>query len=172
MPASYDLLEAVFTELKQYKLKHFLDIGCGKGRAMCVAANYGFNTITGIDFSKELCEQAKKNLDTIKKDFPVASYKVINNDAFYYEIPIDVDCIFLFNPFDETIMRGVIENIWQSQESNPREIFVVYLNPMFKSLFTGDGYDEIFHTKKIKYLEASVLKKRWNHLNDPIFDIE
>jgi SAM-dependent methyltransferase len=162
MPASYDLLEDVFTEIKKNNLTHILDIGCGKGRALCVAAYYGFTEVTGIDFSKELCIQAKENLEITKKNYPSLTYKVINNDAFYYEIPGDVDCIFLFNPFDEMIMSGVIENIEISLEKFPRELYIIYLNPLHKKLFSDIGYDEIFHTKKLNYLEGSILKKLRN----------
>ncbi|MEP7166238.1 MAG: class I SAM-dependent methyltransferase [Ferruginibacter sp.] len=159
MPASYDMLEALFAEIKHLSLSHFLDIGCGKGRVMCVAAHHGFNLVTGIDFSKELCGYAKKNLEMTKKQFPSLSYKVINNDAFYYDIPRDVDCIFLFNPFDEMIMSGVIENIETSLEEFPRDIYILYLNPLHKKQFIENGYVEIFYTKKLKYLEGSILKK-------------
>jgi SAM-dependent methyltransferase len=167
MPASYDLLEAVLTQILPYKLNHFLDIGSGKGRALCVAAHHGFTKVTGIDFSKELCKKATGNLESTKKKFPFLSYKLINNDAFYYEIPADVDCIFLFNPFDEMIMSGVIENIDISIEKFPRDIFVIYLNPLHKKLFTDNGYREIFYTKKLKYLEGSILKKAVNHQSEP-----
>ena len=159
MPASYDLLEATFAEIKQYNLSNFLDIGCGKGRAMCVAAHHGFKQVTGIDFSKELCSNAKENLEITKKNFPSLSYKVINNDAFYYEIPADVDCIFLFNPFDEIIMHGVIENIDTSLQEFPRDLYIIYLNPLHKKQFIENGYKEIFYTKRLKYLEGSILKK-------------
>ncbi len=159
MPASYDLLEAVLGEITQFKLNHFLDIGCGKGRAMCVAAYYGFNQVSGIDFSKELCKNATENLETTKVQFPLLSYQVINNDAFYYEIPIDVDCIFLFNPFDEIIMSGLIENIDISLEEFPRDFYIIYLNPLHKKQIKDAGYKEIFYTKKLKYLEGSILKK-------------
>ncbi len=163
MPASYDLLEAVLNEIKPYTLNHFLDIGSGKGRTMCVAAHHGFTKVTGIDFSIELCKKATKNLETTKKKFPSLSYKLINNDAFYFEIPAEVDCIFLFNPFDDMIMSGVIENIDISLEKIPRDIYVIYLNPLYKKLFTDKGYQEIFYTKKLKYLEGSILKKAVNH---------
>ena len=160
MPASYDILETLFAEVKKYNLKHFLDIGSGKGRVMCIAAHNGFTKVTGIDFSKELCEHATKNLEITKTKIPSLAYKIINNDAFYYDIPDDVDCIFLFNPFDETILAGVIENIDNSLEEFPRELFVIYVNPMHKEQFTMNGYEEIFYTKKLKYLEGSILKKR------------
>ena len=159
MPASYDLLEKTFAEIKQFNLKHFLDIGCGKGRALCVAAYNNFTTLTGIDFSKELCEEATKNLEITKQHFPSLSYRIINNDAFYYEIPAAVDCIFLFNPFDEMIMSGVIENINTSLQKFPRDIFIIYINPLLKKQFLNNGYKEIFYTKKLKYLEGSILTK-------------
>jgi len=159
IPASYDLLETVLSKINQYKLNHFLDIGCGKGRAMCVAAYYGFNKVSGIDFSKELCKKAMENVEITKKKFPLLSYLVINNEAFYYEIPADVDCIFLFNPFDEMIMSGVIENIEISLEESPRNIYIIYLNPLHKKQFIEAGYKEIFYIKELTYLDGSILKK-------------
>ncbi len=159
MPVSYDVVEDVFKQYNPAQSKHFIDIGCGKGRAMCVAAYMGATNITGIDFSKEFCEQSKKNLATVKQQFPCLKYNILNNDAFYYEIPTDADCIFMFNPFDDVIMSGVIENIEISQEENPRSITIIYANPMEKHLFLEAGYKEIYHTKKMKYLEAIILTK-------------
>ena len=51
MPVSYQLLEETLLQIPGDNKKHFFDIGCGKGRAMCVAAHYGFAKISGIDFS-------------------------------------------------------------------------------------------------------------------------
>ena len=62
MPASYDMLELVFSALKDQQLQHFVDLGCGRGRAMAVAAHFGFTKITGIEFSEQLSDQATKNL--------------------------------------------------------------------------------------------------------------
>ncbi|MEP6712074.1 MAG: class I SAM-dependent methyltransferase [Ferruginibacter sp.] len=160
MPASYDLLEEIFKHVEIKSFKHFVDIGCGKGRAMCVAAANGVDKITGIDFSKELCDAAAINLAKIKQHFPGAQYKITNNDAFYFEIPNDADCIFMFNPFDEIIMSGVINNIEESMEQNPREVTIIYLNPLQKHLFISNGYKEIFHTKNLHYLEGAIFHKK------------
>jgi SAM-dependent methyltransferase len=159
MPVSYDVIEDIFTKYDPSRSKHFIDIGCGKGRAMCVAANLGAGKVTGIDFSKDFCEQSKLNLFATQQRFPQLQYKVWNNDAFYFEIPEDADCIFMFNPFDEVIMSGVIENIDISLEKNPRKITVIYANPQHKDLFLKAGYRQSYHTQKMKYLEAAVLKK-------------
>lgn len=155
MPASYDMLEDFISRSKS---NHFVDIGCGKGRALCVAAHLGIQKLTGIDFNKKLCEEASKNLQRTKIYCPSIEYKIINNDAFYFEIPNDADGIFLFNPFDEMIMSGVIKNIQRSIKLNPRTIHITYLNPVHKHLFLNAGFIEIYQSRKLKFLEGCILK--------------
>ena len=168
MPVSYQLLEEVFEQLNDATLKplnlstikpfnHFLDIGCGKGRVLCVAAHHEFTKLTGIDLSKELCDKAKKNLIITKQKIPLLDFSLINNDAFYFKIPADVDCIFFFNPFDEIIMSGVVKNILNSLQQHPRKISIAYVNPLHKELFLKAGFSEVYYSKKMKYLEVSIL---------------
>lgn len=159
MPAPYDLLEWAFQKTNIHNCKHFLDIGCGKGRALCVAAHFGVTQLTGIDFSKAFCNNAIENLKRTQKQFPKIQFSVLHNDAYYYAIPGDVDCIFLFNPFDEVIMSGVLENIEISLQKSPRPITIIYFNPLQKHLFIEAGYQPVFHTQKLKYLEALVMRK-------------
>lgn len=159
MPVSYIFLEEIFRQLPVSVKDHFLDIGSGKGRAMCMAAHYGFKKVTGIDFSKELCDAAKDNLAITQQRIPALSYEISNNDAFYFKIPADVDCIFFFNPFDEIIMSGVADNILNSLQHHPRKVYIIYVNPLHKELFTNLGFKETWHSKKMKYLEAVILEK-------------
>ena len=159
MPVSYDLLERFFVQAEIKRFRHFLDIGCGKGRAMCVAAAFGANKVSGTELSKKLYLQAKSNLELTKNKFPALQFEVFNNDAFWYEIDDDVDCIFMFNPFDDVIMSGVMENIETSLGKNPRKITVIYINPMQKHLFLEHGYKEVFHYREKYYLEGSVFEK-------------
>lgn len=158
MPISYVLLEKIFRQLPPKPAQHFLDIGCGKGRVLCVAAQHGFKQITGIDFSKQLCEDAITNLEKTKGKYPALKYNVVTKDAMNYEIPSGVDCIFLFNPFDVVVMGAVVYNIMESAQEYPRDIIVVYANPLYADLFFEEGFEEIFHTKEMKYLEAAIFK--------------
>ncbi len=159
MPVSYDVLEQFFDEVKIETFQHFLDIGCGKARAMCVAAHFGVKKISGIEFSKELFIDAKKNISIAKVKYPLADFKIYNNDAFYFDIDDDIDCIFMFNPFDEIIMNGVMENIETSLENNPRTMTIIYINPLEKHVLQEWGYEEVFYSKKMHYLEGSVYVK-------------
>ncbi len=158
MPANFLLLEEVFAKLPLEKRNHFLDIGCGKGRALCVAAYMGFKKVTGIDFSNEFCIIAEENLQQTKSKYPLLDYSVINKDAATIEIPADVDCIFLFNPFDQFIMKKVAKNIQESYRKNPRNIFIIYLNPLHKKELIQIGFKEFYYTIKMKLLEALILQ--------------
>lgn len=158
MPVSYYLMEEILEQLPATARKHFLDIGCGKGRSLCMAAHAGFKQVTGLDFSKVLCDKAKENLTKTKQKIPAFEFKVINNDAFYFEIPDDVDCIFFFNPFDEIIMSAVVNNITKNLQNNPRKLYIIYVNPMHKGQFIKAGFTETWYSKKMEYIEAVILK--------------
>lgn len=160
MPVSYTLLEEIFGQLQTTTRNHFLDMGSGKGRALCVAAHNGFKQVTGLDFSKALCNAATENLVKTKEQVSAFNFKIINNDAFYFEIPGDTDCIFFFNPFDEIIMSAVVNNICTSLQNNPRNISIIYVNPLHKELFLKAGFTETWHSKKMKYIEAVILTFR------------
>ena len=159
-PVSYYILEKVFTQIPANIRTHFIDMGCGMGRAMCVAAYHGFKTVTGIDFSEPLCKAAIKNLSETQQKVTPFICNIIYNDAFYYEIPKDADCLFFFNPFNDIIMSGVVNNVLDSLKKSPRNLYIIYVNPIYKNLWADEGFTEIYHTQKLKYLEASILLHR------------
>lgn len=157
MPVSYVLLEEIFQQIPATCRNHFLDIGCGKGRALCMAAHLGFRQVTGLDFSTDLCKIAEENLSKTSESVAGFKYNVINNDAFYYVIPKNVDCIFFFNPFDEIIMSQVVDNIFTSLHNSPRKLYILYVNPLHAAFFLKAGFKQYWYSKKMKYIEAMIL---------------
>ena len=161
MPLNYFVLDKLMKQVVKFSNnKTFLDIGCGKGRAISVAAYYGFEKIVGVDFSKELCDDAFNNTKFLTQKFPSASFTIINEDAFDFEIDDDITTIFLFNPFDKVVTYGVLENIMKSYKKNARTIRVLYANPQYKYIFFDEGFVETYRIKKFEYLEASILEKK------------
>src|SRR5665213_388580 len=60
--SNYFLLEKAFDYLKDENANiGLVDFGCGKGRVLIVAANCGFKSLTGIEFSQNLCIEAEEN---------------------------------------------------------------------------------------------------------------
>ncbi len=158
--ANYYLLEDVFDYLRSINAnENIIDFGCGKGRVLVVSASYGFNKITGIDFAKELCDEARKNIIPVQKRFADKIFNVIHANAVDYKIENDSNVFFFFNPFDEVGMLAVAKNILKSLKEFPRETYVVYLNPLHKEIFLSACFEEIYHLESFKYVEASVLMK-------------
>lgn len=166
--ANYFLLEKVFDHLQTIDANNnLIDFGCGKGRVLAVAAYYDFKKITGIDFAKELCDEARKNIAPVQQKFPGKIFNVINENAVDYKIENDTDVFFFFNPFNEIVMLDVVKNILRSLKDKPRDIYVTYLNPVHKEIFLSAGFEQIFHLQKLKYIEACILMKSSEEFSEP-----
>ncbi|MBD0333651.1 MAG: hypothetical protein ICV66_13475 [Chitinophagaceae bacterium] len=163
-PANYYMLEKCFDELQKYQLKSLVDFGSGKGRVLAVAAYYNFKRIRGVEFAAELCRDAEENIRRIAHLYPDAWFQILNMDAVDYEIAEDDEVFFFFNPFSEKIMSKVLSNLLNSLSKTPRKVFVVYVNPLYKKLFTENGFHEIYHHKKFHLIEASILTNKLNQL--------
>ena len=161
MPVSYFTIEEILSRLpNELKKGIFLDIGCGKGRAMCVAALFGFTNLQGIDFAKEMIDAAEINLKKTKELFPGMQYELSWADVSTLVIEKDVNTIFLFNPFNQKVMEMVIEKTKDSLKKHPRTIYVLYASPQYIEFFYKLGFDVLFRIKKYNYLEAVILKKK------------
>ena len=158
--ASYFLLEDIFRKLASlHRGRHFVDMGCGKGRALVVAAHHGFTKVTGVDFAAELCQQAETNCRRTAHKLPGFQYRIVHADAVNHHFEPDADVIYFFNPFDQRVIQKVSENLLHSLRAHPRTVYVLYINPQFKPIFLNAGFSEVYHIKKIEYVEASILKK-------------
>ena len=159
-PINYFTAEKLFDRVSlEQKQGTFLDLGCGKGRALGIAANYGFKNIIGVDFSESLCKNAEATAAIVQQKFRDVAINIICANAAFYKIPDHVNTIFLFNPFDEFIMQDVLRNIEESLYEKPRLLTILYANPVLKSLFLEAGFTETFYFKKLTYLEGAVLQK-------------
>ncbi|MGH2646693.1 MAG: methyltransferase domain-containing protein [Ginsengibacter sp.] len=157
---NYFILEKGFDYLKSInENKNITDFGCGKGRAMIVAAHYGFKNITGIDFAKALCNAAEQNIKRIEQHYPSLKFNIVCDDVVDYGIGKDQTVFFFFNPFDEVIMLKVVKNILASLKENDRRIYIMYANPVHKEIFLSSGFEEEYYLKKLQYLELSILSK-------------
>ena len=135
------------------------DFGCGKGRALVVAAHYGFTNITGIDFAKALCVTTEQNIRRSKLLFPSVNFNIFCEDAVEYKIRPEQNVFFFFNPFDEVVLLKVVKNILASLKETPRKAYIMYVNPVHKETFLSAGFHEEYHLRKLEYIELSILSK-------------
>ena len=156
MPASYSLLEEAFAFIPEKERTHLYDIGCGKGRALCVAAHFGFQAVSGIDLSEQLLQTARFNLTATKQQYQQLHWELITGDAAIFPLPDTVSAVLLFNPFDDTIMKKVHQSILQSLERNPRHLYIVYINPLYDPVFTERPFRKVYYSCRHTYLELAI----------------
>lgn len=120
---------ALFKELKIPTTGRFVDIGSGKGKALILAAEIGFDKILGIDLYAELNQVAKENIKKyLQKSSTKKTIDVQTLDATDYRLSPDDTCIFLNDPFSNEIMQKVVTQVISSFQNNPRDLYFIYKN--------------------------------------------
>jgi SAM-dependent methyltransferase len=127
----------------------FVDLGCGKGRTLLIASRLQFTEVIGVEFSAELCEVAERNVRIYEqRRGRGAPITIVHSDAAEYAIDPETTVFFLFNPFGESVMEVVLNNIAESLRSHPRIVAFIYRNPIFETMVrdrlkfdTSDHYD-------------------------------
>ena len=104
----------------------FLDLGCGKGRALIVAAQFPFRRLLGVEFVPELCRIAQANIASNPKW--AVRISILNQDASRVTYPDTPLVIFLFDPFLAPVLRPVLANLERQLRQSPRETYLLYAN--------------------------------------------
>ena len=135
-PTSGFVLSVILEELGiKYSDYSFLDVGSGKGRAICLACEFPFAEIIGIELSTALCQVAEENI----RQMPTGrqecqQIRIANVDATEFDFPMTPLVLYFFNPFDEVILKRVLKNVEDSSADMARDIVIIYSNPAHRHL--------------------------------------
>lgn len=137
--------------------KVLVDLGCGKGRVLLVASEFGFREVRGIEFSPLSCNIARKNCLIYKaKTKTVTDFTIIESDVIDYKIRDDEDIFYLYHPFNAIILKQVLLNISESLKVKKRKVKIIYCNPVYYNLVK-----EIMKPEKIQYLNTGNKETRF-----------
>lgn len=108
----------------------FVDLGCGKGRALFLAAQFPFPRLVGVELATDLCEIAWTNIAT-NPDW-ASRISVLNEDATTFKYPEGLLLVYFFHPFLAPVLRRVLANLERQLRRSPRETYVLYArNPHY-----------------------------------------
>ena len=156
---SYYMLEKLLLHMQKISAECFIvDLGCGKGRVMVVAAHLGFKRITGIDFAKELCVEAARNMETTQRSVPGIEWQVICVNVLDYSIKPEDSVFFMFNPFVEETLQVFLDDLDNSCKLLPRKTWFLYASPLHALALQNRGY-EIIYQQKLLNMEGIILSK-------------
>ena len=114
----------------------FVDLGSGKGRTLLLASQYPFKGIIGVELSENLHRIACRNIQ-IYRDKMQQCHKIqsICKDVEQYQMPNEKTVFYLYNPFDDHVMRSVLQNIEDSIHKHFKDIYIGYLKPLHRNMF-------------------------------------
>ena len=128
-------------EIKNY---HFLDVGCGNGISLIYAyKKLQFKSYLGFDFVPYYVDISKKNISNSISD-KRQIIKIFNACASEYILEDKSYFVYMFNPFDDSIMKKFIDNNYNNLVKN--KSLIAYSN--YIHLDTIKNY-----TKNIKIIE-------------------
>jgi predicted RNA methylase len=121
----------------------FIDLGCGRGRAVLLAAQAGFARSIGVDLDPQLCAQAQDNVRRSRLSRsggrpPTGQIEIRVGDAAEADLPPEDLLVFLFNPFGAQTLERVLDRLYASHVRHPRRITVCYSHPVHASVVDGD----------------------------------
>src|SRR5262249_36514951 len=120
-------IERLMRRLKPSRTDALLDMGCGAGRAICVAAQHPFSRVIGIEIDKGLCAVAERNVRRLRR-YPVRP-EIVCADASKYRVPDDITVVFLYNPFSGAVLKAALTQVLESFDRAPRRLRLAYGNP-------------------------------------------
>jgi SAM-dependent methyltransferase len=131
----------------------FIDIGCGKGRALMVAAEYPFRQIIGVELSDFILATARLNFKNLtKKNARYGDVKLLHGDASDPPLDRGINVLAFFNSFTGDPVHFLIENMRQHLKASPEsEIWLICLNPVSFQAFDECGFLKRFYAAKLKF---------------------
>ncbi len=133
-------LRKLLKELNIPPGKVFVDLGCGKGIVLLVASDLGFKEARGIEISPVLCDIAINNCSNYKEKTKAGTdFIIVRSDVIDYGLNDDEDVFYLFNPFDEYVLKQALNNITVSLQRRNRGILIIYRNAVHASIIEKSG---------------------------------
>lgn len=125
-PTPYTVLERLAYAGYIGKKNTLIDYGCGKGRVGFFLSYQTRCTSIGIEYDERICASAVKNLETA---VAAGRVKFLKQNAENYQVPIEADRFYFFNPFSIEIFRSVLGRIRESYYENPRQMLLFFYYP-------------------------------------------
>jgi len=115
----------------------FVDVGCGKGRVVCLAARHKIGQAVGIEYSEALAAIAEKNIRNLRGR-PSAADIICQSaeDADYSNATV----LYFFNPFEPPLLDAVLGKIQADRHGKTTRMAFVMESPAQRQVFSKHSW--------------------------------
>lgn len=156
----YEALEALFDEYIIEDTDVVVDFGCGKGRFPFYVHHRFQVSVTGVEMSGQLHQEALENqasyMRKVKKQGTFVHFECCL--AENYEVGESENKFYFFNPFSVQIFMKVIDNILFSVEKVKRPVDLILYYPTvdyIEFLETTTSFELLEEVKVPRYFEQN-----------------
>jgi predicted RNA methylase len=147
----------------------FIDLGCGKGRALFVASEFAFRDIVGVELSAKLAAIARHNAALIAEGFPTRTpVSVEEGDAGAVQVPPGNVVVYLYNPFGEDVLRRVLSALEAALAQSAREVYIVYMFPHLAQCIDASPLFKRFFETEVEFAPE---ERGYGHVEEGRFTI-
>ncbi len=111
----------------------FVDIGCGKGRAVMLASQLPFRQVIGIDLSPEMVAFAHGNLVRWEsRPHLCRELSVFQADVLDFRLPERPTLLYMYHPFEAELFGRWVESLRDALASRAAPLYLLYANPLME----------------------------------------
>ena len=151
----YSILEKLFSKINITNKDVIVDVGCGKGRVLAWLGNKKIqNKIIGVEIDKAVAQKTRKNMGRYEK------IKILSGDVTGEAFPEDGTIFYLFNPFNELILRKFvkkIENDILKKHHKNKDVKIIYYNCCHLGVFEENCFWRINKLGDLNGLPAAII---------------
>jgi SAM-dependent methyltransferase len=113
-------------ELALPKQFAFTDLGSGLGRACILAAEYGFERVTGVELAAEFCATARSNIASCRTASGLSPINILQMDVLDYVETATDDVYFMYKPFAHDFFRQVLARLVARATALNKPVVVIF----------------------------------------------
>ena len=139
----------------------FVDLGCGKGRAVLMASEFRFREVVGVELHASLANIAEANVaawNSAKR--AICPVQIVCQDATEFMFPQGPCLLYLFHPFRSPVLERLIERIETDFASRHGMLDLIYFNPEGGELIEAHGGFERLWTGTVTMSEEDAAADR------------
>lgn len=115
-----------------------IDLGSGKGGAVCTLSRIGFAEVIGVEMSATLVEIARRNAMRLR----CRNVRFIQADASTFSDYDRATHVYMYNPFPCAVMTQAMAHLTASMRRAPRRVVIVYRNAECHDAIMASGLFE------------------------------
>lgn len=131
----------------------FVDIGCGKGRVLAVAAEFPFRALHGVEIAADLAEIARRNAAILAAASPQRPPIAVHTaSALDWPFPDGDLVVFNYNALDGALTPPFVRRLEQLIAADPRRrVWIICVNPVQAASYDASLWLRRFQACRMAY---------------------